>query len=70
MEPARRGSQTTVAIRAGDVAERMGLQHNTPYVVSALRGRKFETLAGVTVKSRTGPQEGSNTEFTYAIDDP
>ena len=56
VEPARRRSQTTVAIGAGDVAELMGLQHNTPNVVSALRGRKFETLAGVTVKSRMGQQ--------------
>ena len=46
----------------------MELQHNTPNVVNALRGRKFEQLAGVTVTSRTGPEQGPNTEFTYAID--
>ncbi len=66
--PARRQGQTTITIRAGDVAGSMKLQHNTPNVVNALRGRKFEVLAGVTVTGRTGPEQGPNTEFTYAID--
>lgn len=68
IEPARRQGQTTITIRAGDVAGSMKLQHNTPNVVNALRGRKFEVLAGVTVTGRTGPEQGPNTEFTYAID--
>ncbi len=68
IEPARQQGRTTITIRAGDVARSMNLQHNTPNVVSALRGGKFEKLAGVTVTDRAGPPEGPNTEFTYAID--
>ena len=68
VEPARRRGQTTITIRAGDIAGSMGLQRNTPNVVNALRGRKFEEFAGVTVTGRTGPEQGPNTEFTYAID--
>ena len=68
IEPARRQGRTTIAIRAGDVAGSMKLQHNTPNVVNALRGRKFEELAGVTVTGRTGPEQGPNTKFTYDID--
>ena len=68
IEPARRQGQTAITIRAGDIAGSMELQHNTPNVVNALRGRKFEELAGVTVTGRTGPKEGTNTEFTYTID--
>lgn len=67
IEPARRQGRTTITIRAGDVAGSMNLQHNTPNVVNALRGSKFEELAGVTVTGRTGPEQGPNTEFTYAI---
>lgn len=68
IEPARRQGRTTITIRAGDVAGSMNLQHNTPNVVNALRGRKFEEIAGVTGTGRTGPEQGPNTEFTYAID--
>lgn len=68
IEPARLQGRTTISIRAGDVAGSMELQHNTPNVVTVLRGRKFEKLAGVTVTDRTGPEQGPNTEFTYAID--
>ena len=69
IEPARREGRTSISIRAGDVAAAMELQHNTPNVVSALRGRKFEELARVTVAHRTGPALGANTEFTYVIGD-
>ncbi len=68
VDPARRQGRTTITIRAGDVAGSMNLQHNTPNVVNALRGKKFEELAGVTVTGRTGPEQGPNTEFAYAID--
>ncbi len=46
----------------------MNLQHNTPNVVNALGGMLFEELARVTVTGRTGPEQGPNTEFIYAID--
>ena len=68
IEPARQQGRTTITIRAGDVAGSMNLQHNTANVVSALRGRKFQELARVTVTGRSGPEQGPNTEFTYAID--
>ncbi|MDE0270793.1 MAG: NYN domain-containing protein [Gammaproteobacteria bacterium] len=69
IDPARRQGFATITIRAGDVAKSMNLQHNTPNVVGALRSRKFEKLAGVTVTDTVGPETGPNTKFTYAIDD-
>ena len=60
--------RTTITKRAADVAGFMNLQHNTPNVVNARRGRKFEELAGVAVTGRTGLEHDPNTEFTYAID--
>ena len=46
----------------------MNLQHNTPNVVHARRGRKSEELAGVAVTRRTGLEHDPNTEFIYAIE--
>ena len=68
VEPARREGRTSISIRAGDVARSMGLQHNTPNVVSALGGGQFRELARVTLASQTGPSQGPNTEFTFDID--
>ncbi len=65
---ALRQGRATITIRVGDVARSLKLQHNTPNIVNALGGRKFEAIAGVTVTDRTGPKQGANTTFTYAID--
>ncbi len=67
VEPARREGRATISIRVGDVARSMGLQRNTPNVVSALGGRKFTELARVALASRTGPSQGPNTEFTFDL---
>ena len=64
---ARRAGQETVSIRAGDVGARLGLQRNMPNVCSALGGRKFEALAGVSLVERSGPRVGANTVFHFAI---
>lgn len=68
VEPARREGRASISVRIGDVARSMQLQHNTPNVVSALGGRKFEELARVTKTGRAGPSQGPNTEFTFDID--
>ena len=67
VEPARRDGHQTVAVRAGDIGDRMGLQSNIPNVCNALGGCKFEQLAAVTLAERSGPGVGPNTEFTYSI---
>lgn len=67
VEPARRDGRATISIRAGDVARSMDLQHNIPNVVSALGSRKFSELARVAMTDQTGPSQGPNTEFTFAI---
>ena len=70
IEPARQAASATVTVRAGDVAHRMGLSHNLPNVCNSLGGRKFETLANVTLVDRAGPRAGANAEFTYEIQLP
>ena len=46
----------------------MNLRHNTPNVVNARHGRKFEEFAGVAVTGRTGLDRDPNTDFACAID--
>lgn len=70
VEPARREGRARISIRAGDVARSMNLQHNMPNVVSALGGKKLRELARVTLADRTGPSQGANTEFTFALGQP
>ncbi len=67
VEPARNAGHQTVSIRAGDVGARMKLGSNIPNVCNALGGRKFGELAAVTLLNRSGPNVGSNTEFTYTV---
>jgi 5-methylcytosine-specific restriction enzyme B len=56
--PARQGGLSKVIIRAGDVHRAMELTSAMPAVCSALAGRKFEGIADVRLRNRTGPAFG------------
>lgn len=65
--PARQRGDTTVTIRCGDVHNALGMSNAHANVCQALRGRKFQEMAGVDVPSSTGPDNSSTTTFTYAL---
>lgn len=65
--PARGRGDPIVQIRAGDVHNALGMSQAHANVCQALRGRKFQELAGVDAPSVTGPENSSTTTFTYAL---
>lgn len=65
--PARTRNLPEIEIRAGDIHSGMHLANAMPAVCSAIGSRKFETYAGVTTIARTGPSQGSNARFRFAI---
>ncbi len=71
---ARHEGRSTVTIRAGDVCDQMIRKKllpsgRVPNVCNALRGNKFQELAGLRLLERTGPPEGKTAEFHYAVID-
>lgn len=67
IKPARAKGETGATIRAGDVHDAIGLAAAHANVCQALRGRKFQEMAGVGVPRFTGPDNSSTTTFTYAL---
>jgi len=67
IEPARECNASEVAIRAGQVAEAMGLRDEFPNICSALGGEKFQQLAQVPPPTHTEPNPSSSTIFTYKL---
>lgn len=65
VEPARRAGENRFAVRAGDIHKQMSLQDAMPAVCSAIGSTKFQTLAGVRLVRREGPENSSTTEFTF-----
>ena len=65
--PARGRGQKEVIVRAGDVHGQMSLRGQHANVCQALRGDKLCTIAGVKLKSSSGPRAGANAYFTYEL---
>lgn len=65
--PARARGEKTVKIRAGDIAEELGLQGQVPSVCGALQALKFETLANVKRIAIDGPGSGMNCVMTFEL---
>jgi hypothetical protein len=65
--PARERGDPSVAIRAGDVHNALGMSAAHANVCQALRGRKFLKMAALEAPSVEGPDNSSTTTFTYAI---
>lgn len=66
--PARAKGEPVARIRAGDVHNALGLANAHANVCQALRGGKFQKLAGVGVPSFTGPDNSSTTTFSYVLE--
>ena len=54
-----------LVIRAGDVAQAMGLSSRLPNICSVLRGRKFQEETGLTLLKISDPPQSTTTEFEY-----
>lgn len=65
--PARRRSEKTVTIRAGDVHDGMALRASHPAVCAALGTETFETQARIRRTSREGPLNGANLLLTFEL---
>lgn len=65
--PARQRGDGKAVVRCGDVHNALGLSAAHANVCQALRGRKFQEMAGVAVPSFTGPDNSSTTTFTYVL---
>ncbi|WP_222428300.1 AAA family ATPase [Sphingomonas suaedae] len=67
IEPARARGDDRVSIRCGDVHSALGLSAAHANVCQALRGQKFQKMAGTGVPTYTGPDNSSTTTFTYEL---
>jgi 5-methylcytosine-specific restriction protein B len=67
IEPARERGASSVAIRAGDLAQAMGLRDAFPNICQVLGGDKFQQLAKVPAPKYTEPNPSSSTTFTYQL---
>lgn len=67
IEPARARGDSTAVVRSGDIHNALGLSNSHANVCQALRGQKFQDLAGVTVPGFEGPDNSSTTTFTYQL---
>lgn len=68
VRPARARGETTVAIRAGDLHNVLGLSAAHANVCQALRGRRFRELASVGEPVVSGPENSSTTTFVFNLD--
>jgi len=67
VEPARQSGERFVTIRTGNVHKAMELKNKMPAVCSALRAKKFEALAGVTLVKEEGPYQGANLYLRFKL---
>jgi 5-methylcytosine-specific restriction protein B len=68
IKPARDKAETEVTIRAGDVHAAMNLSNAYPAVCNAIGGELFANFAKVKLLEKTGPNEGANVFFRFALD--
>ena len=67
IEPAREKGQRDVTIRAGDLANAMGLHNAFPNICQTLGGAKLQQLAQVPPPVISEPNPSSSTTFTYQL---
>jgi len=67
IEPAREQGQSSVTVRAGDVAVALQLTNKLPNVCQAITRSKMRKLANVVVSSITGPNPGANCYIEFLI---
>lgn len=65
--PARERGEAYVSIRAGDLSKDLMLNEAWPNVCQALKGKKFQALAGVPPPVQEGPDASTTTTFTFDV---
>ena len=67
IKPARRKSQDTINLSARVIHDGMGLQNHFPAVCEAIDTDKFLKYAGVTVASRSGPNQSTTVKWVFRV---
>ena len=69
VEPARKRSESTVRIKAGDVHRALHWVNRVPSVCTTLSSQKFQRETGLKLISKEGPPSGHSTTvvFTYSL---
>ena len=68
IETARARGESEIIIRAGDVHAKMGLANAHPAICSAIGAQTFSEVANVRLLEQSGPREGANTTFKFALE--
>jgi hypothetical protein len=67
IDPALKKGQKNLTIRAGDIHQELGFSRRIPVVCSALRSRKLSKSFGIELTYVGGPNNSTNTTFTYQL---
>ena len=67
VKPARRKGQSTVNLSARAIHDGMGLANHFPAVCESIDTDKFLTYAGVTLASRSGPNQSTTVKWAFRV---
>ena len=67
IDPALKKGKENLSIRAGDIHEALGFSRRIPVVCSALRSRKLAKSFDIELTYIGGPNNSTNTTFTYRL---
>jgi hypothetical protein len=67
IHPAKKAGKKSLTIRAGDIHKELGFSRRIPVVCSALRSRKLSKSCDVELTYIGGPNNSTNTTFTYRL---
>jgi len=67
VDPARKGGQKSLSIRAGDIHRELGFSRRIPVVCSALRSRKLQKKCNIDLTYVGGPNNSTTTTFAYKL---
>jgi hypothetical protein len=65
IDPAKKDGKKSLTIRAGDIHKELGFSRRIPVVCSALRSRKLQKKCDIQLTYVGGPNNSTNTTFTY-----
>jgi hypothetical protein len=67
IDPAKKEGKKSLSIRAGDIHKELGFSRRIPVVCSALRSRRLQKNCDIVLTYVGGPNNSTNTTFTYKL---
>jgi hypothetical protein len=67
IDPAKKEGKKILTIRAGDIHKELGFSRRIPVVCSALRSRKLSKNCDIELTYIGGPNNSTNTTYTYRL---